>query len=99
MIETTTDTKTDTKKQRTRRSPSGDTTKKIVSLTIDPALVRQIDSYAAERGISRSSAIEAAIMGLLALKPGNPIIAADNSLVLPDNCLFATTSVGAAIHY
>jgi hypothetical protein len=94
-----TDTKTETKKRRTGRSPAGDKAKKIVSLTIDHALVSQIDSYAAEKGVSRSSAIEAAIIGLLVLKPGSPMAMPDNSLVLPDNCLFATPSLGAAIHY
>jgi hypothetical protein len=94
-----TETKTEQKKRRSGRSPVGDKAKKIISLTIDHALISQIDSYAAERGISRSSAIEAAIMGLLALKPGSPMASPDNSLVLPDDCLFATPSVGTAIHY
>jgi hypothetical protein len=95
----TAETKTEPKKRRTRRSPVGDKAKKIVSLTIDPTLIGQIDFYAAEKGISRSSAIETAIIELLALKPGSPTAVANNSLVLPDDCLFASPSLGAAIHY
>jgi hypothetical protein len=99
----TTDTKTDTPKKRTGRSPAGDKTKKIVSLTIDPALIDRIDSYAAVKGISRSSAIEAAIIGLLTLNSNAPQATAENRLVLsdiqPDDCLFAAPSLGAAILY
>ena len=81
---------------RTGRPPSGDVAKKVVSLTIDPALIKQVDDYAAEKKISRSAAIEAAITSLLA---GNsPVAAAENSLVQPD-CMFASPSLGAAIHY
>lgn len=96
MIETT-GTKTETKKQRTGRSSSGDKTKKIVSLTLDPALITKIDEYATEKKISRSSAIEAAITGFLTLNGSSP--AAVNSVVQSDDCIFATPSFGAAIFY
>ena len=78
------------KQSRTGRPPSGDVAKKIVSLTIDPALIKQVDAYAAGKRISRSAAIEAAITGLLALN--SPIGTADR-------CIFATPSLGAAIRY
>ena len=81
---------------RMGRPPSGDVAKKVVSLTIDPALIKQVNDYAADKKISRSAAIEAAIVGLLA---GNsPVATADNSLVQPD-CMFASPDFGAAIHY
>jgi len=85
-----------TKKQsRAGRQPVGDVAKKVVSLTIDPALLQQVDAYTAEKGISRSAAVEAAIMGLLAMK--NPITAAEN-FGQPD-CIFASSSLGSAILY
>ena len=81
---------------RTGRPPLGGIAKKVVSLTIDPALIKQVDDYATDKKISRSAAIEAAILGLLA---GNsPVATAENSLVQPD-CMFATPDFGAAIHY
>jgi len=70
--------------------------KKVVSLTIDPALVKQVDAYAADKKISRSAAIEAAIVGLLALN--SPIATPENSLTQPD-CMFASPALGAAILY
>jgi hypothetical protein len=85
------------KKQRTARS--GDKTKKIVSLTIDPALISQVDAYAADRGISRSAAIENAITGLFVVNSSPPLTAVENSLVQPDDCIFASPQLGAAIHY
>ena len=81
---------------RTGRPLSGGVAKKVVSLTIDPTLIKQVDDYAAEKKMSRSAAIEAAIVGLLA---GNsPVVATENSLVQPD-CIFASPTFGAAIHY
>ena len=85
------------KQSRTGRPPSGDAAKKIVSLTLDPALIKQVDAYAAGKKISRSAAVEAAITGLLALN--RPIGTAENSFGQADHCLFATPSLGAAIHY
>jgi metal-responsive CopG/Arc/MetJ family transcriptional regulator len=64
------------KLSRAGRPPSGEVAKKVVSLTIDPELIRQVDVYAADKGISRSAAVEAAIVGLLALK--NPIVTSEN---------------------
>ena len=84
------------KQSRTGRPPTGDVAKKVVSLTIDPALVKQVDEYAADKKISRSAAIEAAIVGLLALN--SPIATVENSLVQPD-CVFASPSLGLAIYY
>jgi hypothetical protein len=88
---------TDTPK-KTRRS-SGDKAKKIVSLTIDPALINQVDAYAADRGVSRSAAIESAIMELLTSNSHTPFAIAENSLVQPDDSLFASPQLGAAIFY
>ena len=84
------------KQSRTGRPPTGDVAKKVVSLTIDPALVKQVDEYAADKKISRSAAIEAAIVGFLA--SNSPIATAENSLVQPD-CVFASPSLGSAIYY
>jgi len=87
---------------RKKDSPAENDTKKIVSLTIAPALVARIDEYAAEKKISRSSAIESAIVNWLALPVDSPVAAAyepDNSLVHSDDCLFASPQVGHAILY
>ena len=83
---------------RTGRPPSGGVAKKVVSLTIDPALIKQVDEYAANKKISRSAAIETAIVGLLAVKSESPMVTTENSLVQPD-CMFASPAFGAAIHY
>jgi hypothetical protein len=82
---------------RTGRPPSGDVAKKVVSLTIDPALIKRVDDYAADKKISRSAAIEIAITELLALN--RPAAMVDNSLVQPDTCIFASPTLSAAIHY
>jgi metal-responsive CopG/Arc/MetJ family transcriptional regulator len=71
--------------------------KKVVSLTIDPALVKQVDAYAVGKKMSRSAAIEAAITSLLTLN--SPIATAENSLVQSDNCVFASPASGTAIFY
>jgi hypothetical protein len=85
-----------TKKQsRAGRQPVGDVAKKVVSLTIDPALLQQFDTYVADKGISRSAAVEAAIAGLLA--SNSPIATAAN--FQQSDCIFASPSLGAAIHY
>ena len=89
----------DTKKlSRGGRRSSGDVAKKVVSLTIDPALIKQVDDYAADKKMSRSAAIEAAIVGLLASNSESPTATAENNLVQPD-CIFASPACGAAIHY
>ena len=92
---------TNTKKQsRKGRSPAGDTAKQIVSLTIDPALVAEIDKYAAEKTISRSKAVEAAIVCLTAPIASIPAeVDPVNALVSPDDCMFAAPSLGHAIFY
>ena len=87
-----------TQQSRTGRPPSGGVAKKVVSLTIDPVLITQVDDYAADKKMSRSAAIEAAIVGLLAVKLGSPMATAENSLVQSD-CMFASPDFGAAIHY
>ena len=90
------------KQSRAGRSPKGDTAKKIVSLTIDPALISQVDGFAAIKGISRSAALEKIITDWLRVPSDNPVAstasAIDNSLVQSD-CLFASPSLGAAIMY
>ena len=85
------------KTSRTGRPPTGDAAKKVVSLTIDPALVKRVDAYAADKGISRSVAIEAAIVGWLAVN--SPIAKAENSVVQPEHCIFASPALGMAIFY
>ena len=88
---------TDTKKQsRKGRSPAGDTAKQIVSLTIDPALIIEIDKYAAAKSISRSKAVEAAI-AYLTSPPATDIPA--GVLASPNDCMFAAPSLGRAIFY
>jgi len=57
---------TNKKQSRTGRSPQGDVAKKTFSLSLNPALVDQVDAYATDKGVSRSSVIELAITGLLA---------------------------------
>jgi hypothetical protein len=89
------DTMTDTKKQ----SRTKDTAKKIVSLTIDPLLISRLDAYAADKKISRSATIEVAITGLLALDARPSMTAAENSLVLPEDCIFASPQLGTAIYF
>ena len=84
------------KLSRTGRPPAGDVAKKVVSLTIDPMLIKQVDEYAADKRMSRSAAIEAAITKLLVLNC--PIVTAENSLTQPD-CMFASPALGAAILY
>ena len=79
------------KESRSGRPPSGNVAKKVVSLTIDPALIKQVDGYAADKKISRSAAIEAAIVGLLAVNSDSPIV--------PVDCAFASPALGAAIYY
>ena len=91
-------TMTDTEK-KPRRSPASDKTKKIVSLTLDPALVAKVDEYAAEKKISRSAAIETAITGLFVVSPTTSQPMVDNSLVQPDDCIFASSQLGGAIFY
>jgi len=88
---------TDTKK--TSRTGRENKAKKIISVTIDPALIHQIDTYAADRGISRSAAIETVLTGFFATKSTPAFTMPDKSLVQPDNCLFASSQLGAAIHY
>ena len=70
----------------------------MVSLTIDPAIIKQVDEYAADKKVSRSAAIEAALVDLLAVKSESSIATAENSFVQPD-CMFASPDFGAAIHY
>ena len=91
---------TDTEKQkRTGRFPSGDKAKKIVSLTLDPALVAKVDEYATEKKISRSAAIETAITGLFAVSATTSQPVVGNSLVQSDDCIFASPQLGGAIFY
>ena len=85
------------KESRTGRPPTGDVAKKVVSLTIDPALVKQVDEYAADKKMSRSAAIEAAIVGLLAVN--SPIAKAENSVMQPEHCIFASPALGTAIFF
>ena len=89
------DMMTETKKQSRKK----DSSKKIVSLTIDPVLIEKIDGYAASKKISRSAAIETAITAFIALKSNAPIAITENSLAQPDDCIFASPSLGAAIHF
>ena len=100
---------TETKKQpRTKRSPAGDSTKKIVSLTLDPTLIAFLDHYAVENNVSRSKAVELATALLreptisvpsLPSVPAVNVNATENSLVQSDGCIFASPSIGQAIFY
>jgi hypothetical protein len=85
------------KQSRAGRPTSGNIAKKVVSLTIDPAIIERVDAYAADKRISRSAAIEAAIIGLFTLN--SKITATENSLVQYDDCIFSTPSIGTAIFY
>jgi hypothetical protein len=73
--------------------------KKIVSLTLDPALVAKIDEYAASHKKSRSAVIEYFIHTAL-FEPERPIPVAPpvNSLVQPES-IFASPEIGQAIFY
>jgi len=86
---------TETKKQSRKK----DSTKKIVSLTIDPILIEKIDGYAASKKISRSAAIEFSITGLLALNSDSASAVPENSLVQPEESIFASPQLGTAIHF
>jgi len=78
------------KESRSGRPPSGNVAKKVVSLTIDPASVKQVNEYAADKKISRSAAIETAIVGLLTQ---------NGTVAIEDGCIFALPALGAAIRY
>ena len=84
---------------RVGRPSSGNVAKKVVSLTIAPALIKQIDAYSADKKISRSAAIEAAIVGLLMPESDDSITTAEHSRAQPDGCVFATPALGSAILY
>jgi hypothetical protein len=72
--------------------------KKIVSLTLDPALIEKIDEYATAYKKSRSAVIEYFIHTSLTA-PEKPIPAAPvNSLVQPES-IFASPELGQAIMY
>jgi len=94
---------TQKKQPRAGRSPKGDSAKKIVSLTIDPALISQIDSYATNKGISRSAAIEEAIAGWFASQQSPKSIATTanttDKSVPQFEYIFATPALGKAIRY
>jgi hypothetical protein len=98
------------KQQRKGRSPAGEKAKKVVSLTIDPKTLAFIDEFAAKRNISRSQAVEYAIDTMpmcekCPLEEADTPIAStksaetENSLVKPNNCLYASPQVGKAIFY
>jgi len=95
---------TNKKQSRSRRLLQGNATKQTVSLSLTPALIDQVDGYAADKGISRSAVIELAITGLLAMN-NSPVATtksastSDNSLVQPPDCIFASPALGVAIHY
>jgi hypothetical protein len=95
---------TETKKQsRKGRSPAGDATKKVVSLTLDPALIDGIDKIAKAINVSRSKAVEIAITGLIATPPSvasTPVSAPSKDAALsPHDCMFASPQMGQAISY
>jgi len=98
------------KQARTKRSPQGDTAKKIVSLTIDPALVSQVDAIASDKGISRSAAFELILADGLAVLSGRPVAPPVTSpsarpaekvatAVKVNDCIFASPQLGTAIRY
>ena len=87
---------------RKRRSASKDDAKKVVSLSLNPALLESIDKYAAEQNISRSTAIEHAIVKMFA-EPANSPLTMDESPndFMQDNNenLYASPQLGQAILY
>jgi metal-responsive CopG/Arc/MetJ family transcriptional regulator len=99
---------TETKKQRKGRTPIGEKAKKIVSLTIDSELLEKIDSYAADKKLSRSAAIEEVIIKTLSTpttsRQTTDRLAAmretENNLVQSsDGAMFAAPQLGRAVLY
>jgi hypothetical protein len=87
-----------TKQPRAGRPANGNAAKKVVSLTLDPAIIAQVDAYATEHKISRSAAIETILQESFEAKPQSMIAPAVNSLVQPEN-IYATPAIGEAILY
>ena len=70
---------TDTKTQsRKKRSASKGDAKKVVSLSVYQTLLESIDKYAAEQNVSRSVAIEHAIIKMFA-EPASSLLAVEES--------------------
>ena len=97
---------TETKKQSRKRRTPTESAKKVVSLTIDPALIDSMDEYAANKRISRSAAIEEAILNFfvapLQASQDSPVPIHEpvNSVVQPNrNYEYAAPQHGKAIFY
>ena len=97
---------TETKKQSRKRRTPTESAKKVVSLTIDPALVAQVDEHARLNQMSRSAVIEEAILNYfvqpLPESKNSPESISEpvNSLVQPNsNDQYASLPVGKAIFY
>ena len=79
------------------KKQSRKTGRKIISLSVNPALIETLDGYAAEQNLSRSAAMEAAIVRLTAPTPAVPTTVSVNSP--SDGGLFASPQIGQAIRY
>ncbi|MCL2005335.1 MAG: ribbon-helix-helix protein, CopG family [Planctomycetaceae bacterium] len=94
---------TDTKTQsRKKRSTSKDDTKKVVSLSVYQTLLKSIDKYAAEENVSRSVAIEHAIIKMFAEPASSPLTLDElpNDFMQDNNeNLYASPQLGQSIFY
>ena len=97
---------TETKKQSRKRRTATENIKKVVSLTIDPALIAHIDEHAELSQMSRSAVIEKAILNYfvqpLPESKNSPVPISEpvNSLVQPNsNYEYAAPQTGKAIFY
>jgi hypothetical protein len=91
---------------KTKKQPKSD--KKIVSLSVSETLMGKLDEYAADNGVSRSAAVEDAIVCLTkpiagtvsgqALPVNNLDQLSENSLV-QSGSVFASPQIGQAIMY
>ena len=92
-----TDTKTQSRKKRSK-----DNVKKVVSLSVYQTLLESIDKYAAEQNVSRSVAIEHAIIQMFA-EPASSSLTLEESPndFIQDNNenLYASPQLGQAIFY
>ena len=82
------------------KKQSRNSEKKVVSLSIDRALIEKLDDYAAEKKISRSAAAESAIARLSMPVNSMTESVSENSLVQPEgSTIFASPQAGQAILY
>jgi len=97
---------TETKKQSRKRRTPTENAKKVLSLTIDPALIEHVDEYASNNQMSRSAVIEEAILNYfvqpLPESTDSPVPISEplNSIVQSNsNYEYAAPQHGKAIFY